>query len=180
MERSLPQGGKLPKDPWKRDYNYKYPGQNAEIDIFSYGQNGSRVVKVRTPTSITGTRVGGFTLVEVCGDHRRWSDTGTGGSTIHPLLRVGQFRASVREVITLLNSARHAAVAEGVAQDVVISPQQKLIVFGDQRVQFEQDVRVAAHSARRSTGTVRALCSSITMAAPVAVASTYSGMAGRR
>ena len=41
MERSLPQGGKLPKDPWKRDYNYKYPGQNAEIDIFSYGQNGS-------------------------------------------------------------------------------------------------------------------------------------------
>ena len=34
-------GGKLPKDPWKRDYNYKYPGQNAEVDIFSYGQNGS-------------------------------------------------------------------------------------------------------------------------------------------
>ncbi|EAW42536.1 general secretion pathway protein G [marine gamma proteobacterium HTCC2080] len=34
-------GGKVPKDPWKREYNYKYPGQNAELDIFSYGQNGS-------------------------------------------------------------------------------------------------------------------------------------------
>ena len=34
-------GGKVPKDPWKREYNYKYPGQNAELDIFTYGQNGS-------------------------------------------------------------------------------------------------------------------------------------------
>lgn len=34
-------GGKVPADPWSRDYYYKYPGENAEIDIFSYGQNGS-------------------------------------------------------------------------------------------------------------------------------------------
>ncbi|WP_040481972.1 type II secretion system major pseudopilin GspG [Luminiphilus syltensis] len=33
-------GGKVPLDPWNREYTYKYPGQKAEIDIFSYGQNG--------------------------------------------------------------------------------------------------------------------------------------------
>jgi len=30
----------LPKDPWGRDYIYRYPGQNAIVDIFSYGQDG--------------------------------------------------------------------------------------------------------------------------------------------
>jgi len=34
-------GSKVPKDPWNRDYHYKYPGERAEVDIFSYGQNGS-------------------------------------------------------------------------------------------------------------------------------------------
>jgi len=31
----------VPLDPWKREYNYKYPGENGELDIFTYGQNGS-------------------------------------------------------------------------------------------------------------------------------------------
>ena len=31
----------VPVDPWKREYNYKYPGEHGELDIFSYGQNGS-------------------------------------------------------------------------------------------------------------------------------------------
>ena len=31
----------VPLDPWKREYLYKYPGEHAEIDIFSYGQNGT-------------------------------------------------------------------------------------------------------------------------------------------
>jgi len=31
----------VPLDPWKREYQYKYPGENAEVDIFSYGQNGA-------------------------------------------------------------------------------------------------------------------------------------------
>ena len=31
----------LPLDPWKFDYHYKYPGEHAELDIFSYGQDGS-------------------------------------------------------------------------------------------------------------------------------------------
>lgn len=31
----------VPKDPWKNDYHYKYPGQNGEYDILSYGQDNS-------------------------------------------------------------------------------------------------------------------------------------------
>lgn len=31
----------VPLDPWKREYLYKYPGDHAELDIYSYGQNGS-------------------------------------------------------------------------------------------------------------------------------------------
>ena len=32
---------KVPLDPWKREYHYKYPGERAEMDIFSYGANGN-------------------------------------------------------------------------------------------------------------------------------------------
>ncbi len=32
---------KVPLDPWKREYHYKYPGDHAELDIFTYGQNGT-------------------------------------------------------------------------------------------------------------------------------------------
>ncbi len=31
----------VPLDPWNREYHYKYPGDRGEVDIFSYGQNGS-------------------------------------------------------------------------------------------------------------------------------------------
>jgi general secretion pathway protein G len=31
----------VPMDPWKRAYQYKYPGERSELDIFSYGQNGT-------------------------------------------------------------------------------------------------------------------------------------------
>ena len=34
-------GGKVPNDPWSREYIYKYPGDHAEMDIFTYGQNGT-------------------------------------------------------------------------------------------------------------------------------------------
>lgn len=33
--------GDVPQDPWGRDYNYKYPGDRGEIDIFTLGQNGT-------------------------------------------------------------------------------------------------------------------------------------------
>ncbi|MEZ5572080.1 MAG: type II secretion system major pseudopilin GspG [Halioglobus sp.] len=31
----------VPLDPWNRDYIYKYPGEHGELDIYSYGQDGS-------------------------------------------------------------------------------------------------------------------------------------------
>ena len=31
----------VPLDPRNREYNYKYPGERAEVDIFTYGANGS-------------------------------------------------------------------------------------------------------------------------------------------
>jgi len=30
----------LPKDPWGRDYGYRYPGEHGVIDIFSLGSDG--------------------------------------------------------------------------------------------------------------------------------------------
>ena len=31
----------VPQDPWKTDYHYKYPGEHGDLDIFSYGQDGT-------------------------------------------------------------------------------------------------------------------------------------------
>jgi len=31
----------VPQDPWNNDYQYKYPGEKGELDIFTYGANGS-------------------------------------------------------------------------------------------------------------------------------------------
>jgi general secretion pathway protein G len=33
--------GAVPQDPWNQDYIYKYPGERSELDIMTYGQNGS-------------------------------------------------------------------------------------------------------------------------------------------
>jgi general secretion pathway protein G len=33
--------GKLPQDPWGSSYLYKYPGDRAEFDIYTLGQDGS-------------------------------------------------------------------------------------------------------------------------------------------
>ena len=30
----------LPKDPWERDYIYRYPGEHGVYDIFSFGKDG--------------------------------------------------------------------------------------------------------------------------------------------
>ena len=32
---------KVPQDPWKSDYHYKYPGEHGDLDIFTYGQDGT-------------------------------------------------------------------------------------------------------------------------------------------
>jgi general secretion pathway protein G len=31
----------VPNDPWNNPYYYKYPGEHADVDIFSYGLDGS-------------------------------------------------------------------------------------------------------------------------------------------
>ena len=31
----------VPQDPWKNNYNYRYPGRNAEYEIYSLGADGS-------------------------------------------------------------------------------------------------------------------------------------------
>ncbi|MBM69875.1 MAG: type II secretion system protein GspG [Haliea sp.] len=31
----------VPLDPWNREYQYKSPGEHGEVDIFTYGQNGT-------------------------------------------------------------------------------------------------------------------------------------------
>jgi general secretion pathway protein G len=31
----------VPLDPWNREYHYKYPGEKGELDIYTYGANGS-------------------------------------------------------------------------------------------------------------------------------------------
>lgn len=59
-----------------------------------------------------------------------------------------QFRSAVRETITLLNSARHAAIDDGVAQDVLISPNEKWVRFGDSDARFAEEVALGVNSAR--------------------------------
>ena len=31
----------VPQDPWKNNYNYRYPGRNAEYEIYSLGADGA-------------------------------------------------------------------------------------------------------------------------------------------
>ncbi|HEX6733698.1 MAG TPA: type II secretion system major pseudopilin GspG [Azonexus sp.] len=31
----------LPLDPWAKPYNYKAPGEHGEVDLFSYGRDGT-------------------------------------------------------------------------------------------------------------------------------------------
>jgi general secretion pathway protein G len=31
----------VPQDPWKKNYNYRYPGRNAEYEIYSFGADGA-------------------------------------------------------------------------------------------------------------------------------------------
>jgi general secretion pathway protein G len=43
IPRNYRDGGyikRLPPDPWKHPYQYLYPGDNGEFDIFSYGADG--------------------------------------------------------------------------------------------------------------------------------------------
>jgi len=103
-------------------------------------------------TSITGIdapKQRGFTLVEIV------AATAVVGAVLALAVPQSikfyegvQYRTSVRETITLLNSARYAAVAKGVSQDVLISPNERWIEFDKKRTEFAENVDVAAHSAK--------------------------------
>jgi general secretion pathway protein H len=104
---------------------------------------------VRTLTLTTGIKSRGFTLVEIVA---ALTVVGLVLAVAVPqsirFYESAQFRASVRETITLLNSARYEAVASGMAQDVVISPRDGSIRFAKNQVDFDSNVEVAAHSAK--------------------------------
>jgi general secretion pathway protein H len=108
-----------------------------------------QVVMVRTLTSTTGIKSRGFTLVEIVA---ALTIVGLVLAVAVPqsirFYESVQFRAAVRETITLLNSARYSAVASGVPQDVVISPREGFIRFAEAQVNFDSDVEIAAHSAK--------------------------------
>jgi general secretion pathway protein H len=59
-----------------------------------------------------------------------------------------EYRQAVREVTTILHSARFAAVKAGAAQDVGIYPAQNRIVFGDERTDLPAGLKLAVHTAR--------------------------------
>jgi general secretion pathway protein H len=59
-----------------------------------------------------------------------------------------QYRQAVREVITVLGSARHAAIDKGTYQDVVIHPAGRRLTFNGRKTQLPKELQLAVHSAR--------------------------------
>ncbi len=70
-----------------------------------------------------------------------------------------QYRQAVRDVITLLGSARYAAVSKGKAQDVSINPKTNELRLNKQRTQlpkgFNLVVTTASEVNRESLGIIR-------------------------
>ena len=70
-----------------------------------------------------------------------------------------QYRQAVRDVVTVLASARHAAINRGKYQDVVIDPKARELNFNERRTQLPGDLRVSVQSAgelnRREQGVIR-------------------------
>ena len=59
-----------------------------------------------------------------------------------------QYRQAVREVITLLGSARHAAINEGRFQDVVVDPRNNQLSLDDTHRRLPAALDITVHSAR--------------------------------
>jgi general secretion pathway protein H len=59
-----------------------------------------------------------------------------------------QYRQAVRDVITLLGSARYAAVNSGKSQDVSINPENNELGFNEQRVVLPGDFNLVVTTAR--------------------------------
>ncbi|MEH6590820.1 MAG: prepilin-type N-terminal cleavage/methylation domain-containing protein [Halioglobus sp.] len=58
-----------------------------------------------------------------------------------------QYREAVRDVISLLSSARYKAIQSGRTQDVRVNPETNEIQLGDERKQLPEAMNIAVHSA---------------------------------
>lgn len=59
-----------------------------------------------------------------------------------------QYRQAVRDVVTVLSSARYAAVNTGRAQDVAINPKTNELQFNDKHTRLPQGLHLVVTSAR--------------------------------
>ena len=70
-----------------------------------------------------------------------------------------QYRQAIRDVITVLSSARYRAVSTGRSQDVSIVPQDRLVSYSQKEIQLPDSLTVAVHSAAEvntaSAGVIR-------------------------
>ena len=58
-----------------------------------------------------------------------------------------QYRQAIRDVVTVLSSARYRAVATGKSQDVSIAPQKREITFREKELKLPDSLSLAVHSA---------------------------------
>lgn len=70
-----------------------------------------------------------------------------------------QYRQGIRDVVTMLASARHAAISRGLPQDVVIDPEARALSFNERRRQLPEGLSLTVHSSRelnrRNQGVIR-------------------------
>ena len=129
---------------------------------------GRQVVMVRTLTLTTGTKSRGFTLVEIV----------AALTVVGLVLAVAvpqsirfyesvQFRASVRETITLLNSARYAAVASGSLKTSLFLPEKALFALRNSRLILPVTLKWPLTLRKKLIAMALGLSVSITTVAPV-------------
>lgn len=58
-----------------------------------------------------------------------------------------QYRQAIRDVVTVLSSARYKAVATGISQDVAVNPQQRTVIFNEKQLLIPDALKVAVHGA---------------------------------
>lgn len=107
------------------------------------------MAKIRMSTTGTNGSEAGFTLVEVVA---AFVIVGLVIALAVPLATTTyegiRYRAGIRDTLTLLESARYAALANGVAQDVLVSADENWIRFEGRIIGFPESVEIAAHSAK--------------------------------
>ncbi|MFK8050476.1 MAG: Tfp pilus assembly protein FimT/FimU [Halioglobus sp.] len=69
------------------------------------------------------------------------------------------YREAVGDIVTMLQSARYAAINSGRAQDVEVNPKKNQLRFNDKRQQLPKGFKIQVHSAaqlnKRDSGIIR-------------------------